>query len=202
MNPVRYAPILAILFCVCGMSHGDTIESLSQTNAAHGRWEAKSGGTQLLNPRHAGKLFIGMSLKEVHKAYPKALMKWADLQGPDGVPSHVLQIFLNKAQEDPSLVLTFDGEDKLTYMAVYDPQFRTTANIGVGSTLGQLRKAYYGSFSLIGSDPLHADIHILNMSFDLKARLYDFGIDRLKGSDDPRIPDTVTIKMIEVWGIL
>jgi hypothetical protein len=116
-----------------------------------------------------------------------------------------------KAEGDftPLLKLTIDGrKDALrAYIGAHDrwlivraidvrdPRFRTTAGIHVGSTLGELRKAY-GLLARIGGEgSVGARVESLSMTFELGDDVY--GNDRYRARDLSDVPDDVPI--VSIW---
>jgi len=55
-------------------------------------------------------------------------------------------------------------------ITVYDPRFKTRKGIGVGSTLGQIRRSYRVDWIGFGEGPLFAHVQQLGLSFALDAR--------------------------------
>ena len=112
-----------------------------------------------------------------------------------------------KAEGDftPLLKLTIDGRrDALrAYIAasdrvlivrgidVRDPRFRTAAGIHIGSTLGELRKAYGLLDKIGGEGTVGARVESLSMTFDLSGDVY--GNDRYRAKDLSDVPDDVPI---------
>jgi len=109
----------------------------------------------------------------------------------------------------PLLKLTIDGrndalrayigasERQLIVRAidVRDPRFRTAAGIHVGSTLGELRKAYGRLEKTGGEGTVGARVASLAMTFDLGGDVY--GNDRYRARDLSDVPDDVPI--IGIW---
>jgi hypothetical protein len=116
-----------------------------------------------------------------------------------------------KAEGDftPLLKLTIDGrKDALrAYIGAHDrwlivraidvrdPRFRTTAGIHVGSTLGELRKAYGLLAKTGGEGSVGARVESLSMTFDLGDDVYDN--DRYRARDLSDVPDDVPI--VGIW---
>jgi hypothetical protein len=116
-----------------------------------------------------------------------------------------------KAEGDftPLLKLTIDGrKDALrAYIGAHDrwlivraidvrdPRFRTTAGIHVGSTLGELRKAYGLLAKIGGEGNVGARVESLSMTFELGDDVY--GNDRYRARDLSDVPDDVPI--VSIW---
>jgi hypothetical protein len=116
-----------------------------------------------------------------------------------------------KAEGDftPLLKLTIDGrKDALrAYIGAHDrwlivraidvrdPRFRTAAGIHLGSTLGDLRKAYGLLAKIGGEGTVGARVESLSMTFDLGGDIY--GNDRYRARDLSDVPDDVPI--VGIW---
>jgi hypothetical protein len=92
----------------------------------------------LLGPHHAGKLRIGMAESAIYKAWPRELTRKIATY-PEGIETPAVQIILSKDRKTPSLVVILNGQ--IIYgIEVHDPRFKTAQGIGVGSSIGDLRK--------------------------------------------------------------
>ena len=116
-----------------------------------------------------------------------------------------------KAEGDftPLLKLTIDGrkdavrayigaDDRwliVRAIDVRDPRFRTKSGIHVGSTLGELRKAYGLLAKMGGEGNVGARVESLSMTFELGDDVY--GNDRYRARDLSDVPDDVPI--VSIW---
>jgi hypothetical protein len=166
--------------------------------------------------RHqVGGLLLGMSAEEVYKIYPKELTKQIRISNEDeSMPA--IQVFRTASKQTLSLVIVLDAKNgKVVYVDVRDPRFKTASGIGVGSSLGELRKAQKVSFIGPGErsfiegsegDDFNARVDDLNMLFVFQ-RLDEQTLKRIIASGNqndnmdnpvPLIPDQTTIKRILV----
>lgn len=170
-----------------------------------------------LAPGRVGKLVLGMSLEQIYSVYPKELTKKVDgLLEEDRSPVHEVYIWLDRNVdrdiEKPSLTVRLDRSDGgMNGVEVRDPRFKTAEGIGVGSSLGQLRRAHKDLYYSSGEGSLSAVVDGWKMAFRLN--LLDAGLDEqtLKQiyatnspwphelKDDPLIPDRTKITSIWVY---
>ena len=92
----------------------------------------------LLGPHHAGKLTIGMPESAIYKAWPRRLTRKIRTY-PVGIETPAVQIILGKDRKKPSLVVILNGQT-IFGIEVHDPRFKTAQGIGVGSSIGDLRR--------------------------------------------------------------
>ena len=92
----------------------------------------------LLGPHHAGKLTIGMPESAIYKAWPRKLTRKIRTY-PEGIETPAVQIILGKDRKKPSLVVILNGQT-IFGIEVHDPRFKTAQGIGVGSSIGDLRR--------------------------------------------------------------
>jgi hypothetical protein len=90
---------------------------------------------------------------------------------PEGMFTPLLEVYLegdiNKSI--PSLQIEIDkNRDWIVgNIKVNDARFRTEKGIGVGSTLGAIRKAYAVKSIAFGEGPLYANVEDINSNFEL-----------------------------------
>jgi len=109
-------------------------------------WSAKTqenGDNFLLQNRQAGKLKIGMTVDELNTIYRLFTKRLVDIDR-EGFFTPAIEVYLQKVDsKNPSIVAEFRGNlHQICQIQVIDKRFKTTKGIGVGSTLGDLRKAY------------------------------------------------------------
>ncbi len=145
---------------------------------------ASASNDFLLARNRVGRLASGMSENAIYKIYPRRITRKVDLQ-LEGAPTPAVQIFLSKNHRKPSLVIRLTGpEATIGGIDVTDSQFKTAAGIGVGSSLGQLRRAQRRLSFVSGEGADGATAPDLGITFDLlidravEARLFE-----------PRSPD-------------
>jgi hypothetical protein len=84
--------------------------------------------------------------------------------------------------ETPAFVAEIGCSDTwiLERITVYNPQFRLTTEIGVGSTLGELRRVYTVEWIHWGEGALYARVVELAMSFQIEVNGISQGRDITK----------------------
>ena len=99
----------------------------------------------LLAPGRAGSFEIGVPVDTVVRAWGRARVRLVDLQ-QEGQTTPAIEIRLADADTAPALVAPVRewpcAELAVWGITVYDRRFRTQQGIGVGSTIGDLRRAY------------------------------------------------------------
>ncbi|MBN1626925.1 MAG: hypothetical protein JW944_10410, partial [Deltaproteobacteria bacterium] len=147
----------------------------------------------------AGDIEIGMQVEEVYQIVGNDNTKLTDLFRED-MFEPVMEIYYEGIQSSrkPSLVAEISPPGPLihTYtigrINVYDQKFSTKEGIGVGSTLGDLKKLYKVDQIGYGEGTVYALVESLCMSFELPSKWY--GVRNPDGTAGPNlIPDTEKI---------
>lgn len=148
----------------------------------------------LLGPHHAGELKVGMAEAAIYKAWPRRLTRRITTY-PEGIETPAVQIFLGKHPKTPSLVVILNGQT-IFGIEVHDPIFKTALGIGVGSSIGDLRKTkLHFNFNREEGDGLICDE--LGMKFAVDVDLVtDRRLDGHEADALALIPPSVTIKWI------
>src|SRR2546428_585024 len=122
-----------------------------------GRPAAAQSTSFLLAPGRAGALEIGLPVDSVLRVFGRDRVRLVDLQ-LEGHFTPAIELVLVDSRATPALVAPIRevpcGEFALYGMSVYDPRFRTREGVGVGSTIGELRRAYGGSLKAVNSPTL------------------------------------------------
>jgi hypothetical protein len=113
--------------------------------AVEGRSQSPGEGSFLLEQGRAGQFEIGMTVDEVVKVVGKSNVLLV-AKFPEGIYQPELHIQLPGYSTGPALtapILDWPcGEFALWGISVHDPRFRTRNGLGIGSTLGELKKFY------------------------------------------------------------
>ena len=79
-----------------------------------------------------------MPESSIYQAWPRNLTRKVTTY-PEGIETPAVQIILGRNRELPSLVVILNGQT-VYGIEVHDPRFKTAQGIGVGSSIGDLRK--------------------------------------------------------------
>jgi len=163
----------------------------------HGR---SFGQDEFLLAKHqAGAIAIGMTVDELHAIYKPSSTKLV-ANYPEGMFTPMLEVYLGAADKSlPSLLIGIDKNrdwivDNIT---VKDARFRTDKGVGIGSTLGAIRKAYAVSWIRFGEGPLCANVQDLNMTFELD--ITNPPKEWYKTRDQRLIPDSAKILSVRLY---
>ena len=134
-----------------------------------------------LSKGKAGPVEIGMGIDELYQRVGKEDTKLVD-QYSEGFFSPVVEIYMKREPKDakPSLIAEvvskppaenthpfFISAFVVGRISVNDSQFKTNVGIGVGSTLGEIRRWYKVDWITFGEGPLVARVEQIGMSFAL-----------------------------------
>jgi hypothetical protein len=154
----------------------------------------------LLSKNKAGGIEIGMTIDALHTKYEPRLTKLT-AQYPEGMFSPLLEIYLNgKLQNvEPSITVAIDKENAWIVggIRVKDKRFKTSKGIGIGSTLGEIRKTYKVSWIDFGEGSLFANVEDLGISFEIDfSKLSD---EWYRTRNQSLIPDSARVVSINVY---
>jgi hypothetical protein len=156
--------------------------------------------TFLLSKHRAGQIEIGMKIDDLHTKFEPSSTKLVATY-PEGMFTPLLQIYLEGAATEsrPPIVINLEKEREwiVDGIEVNDNRFRTAEGIGIGSTLGQIRKAYAVKWIGFGEGPLIANIDELDMSFELD--FTDPPSEWYKTNDQRLIPDSAKVVSIYLY---
>jgi hypothetical protein len=154
----------------------------------------------LLAKQRAGAVVIGMTVDELHAIHKPSSTKLV-ANYPEGMFTPMLEIYLGAGanKTTPSLLIGIDKDrdwivDSIT---VKDARFRTDKGVGIGSTLGAVRKAYAVSWIRFGEGPLCANVQDLNMTFELDVT--NPPKEWYKTRDQRLIPDSANILSVRLY---
>jgi hypothetical protein len=123
-----------------------------------------------------------MTVDSLYSHYNAESIHLVDLH-LEGMFTPALEVYV---PEDPGKTPAFVAEIGwndtwiLERITIYDPQFRLTTGIGVGSTLGELKRVYTVEWITWGEGALYARVAELAMSFQLDVKGISQGIDITK----------------------
>ena len=101
-------------------------------------------GSFLIEPGKVGSLENGMTVDNALAIIGPGRSKLVDLQS-EGIFNPALEIRFDPEQKEPSLVASIRwpcSRFSIDGISVQDPRFRTREGLGVGSTLGELRRYF------------------------------------------------------------
>jgi hypothetical protein len=125
----------------------------------------------LLSKHKAGFVEVGMTVDALYQKYARQSIRLVDLY-LEGTFSPALEFYLdNDKREKPSLVAEIGWEQNwvIRRINVYDQTFKLKSHIGVGSTLGDLRKFYSIDWIAPGEGSVYARVEEVGMSFALES---------------------------------
>jgi hypothetical protein len=116
----------------------------------------------------AGRFEIGMSIDDVYASVGRERVRLID-RFSEGMFTPAIEISLVGAPVSPSIIAPIREWPcpgfSIWGIEVLDPRFRTNEEIGVGSTLGELRRQY--SVRLSEEEGPHAWVESLHLNFQL-----------------------------------
>jgi hypothetical protein len=124
----------------------------------------------LLAKHQAGAVVIGMTIDNLHALHKPSSTRLV-ASYPEGMFIPLLEVYQegDTNKSIPSLVIGIDKNIDwiVGSIKVNDARFRTDKGVGVGSTLGAIRKAYAVKWIGFGEGPLCANVEDINMTFEL-----------------------------------
>lgn len=147
-----------------------------------------------LQQHRAGIVSVGENVDVLYRAV-NGKAELMDLKA-EGMFTPLLKLTID-GRKDALRAYIGAGDRALIVRAieVRDPRFRTAAGIRLGSTLGELRKAYGPLVKIGGEGTVGARVESLSMTFDLGGDVYDN--DRYRARDLSDVPDDVPI--VGIW---
>lgn len=155
-----------------------------------------AGDEFFLSKGRAGPINTGMEVDTLYAKIGRKFTKLVDLQS-EGFFVPALEIYLKKDEKSkPSLVAIIGPNFVITHIHVYDPRFKTEKGIGVGSTLGEIRKNYKVDSIGFGEGPLCARVNEIGMTFALDFWKVSHEWDKTR--NQALIPDSAKVTSILV----
>jgi hypothetical protein len=157
----------------------------------------------LLNRHEAGDLKIGMAIDSVYPIYGDANIQLVDLR-LEGQFSPAIRIFMDGGPDSAASLEAEIGCGKqyswfIYRINVYDTRFITKEGIGIGSTLGDVRKVYKVNWIDYGEGPLMAGVEDLEMTFELDLPIENLPATWFELEDPGLIPDSVAVRSIVLY---
>jgi len=153
-----------------------------------------------IDRNHVGKLALGLPESQIYSLYPRLPKRKVDLR-LEGDPTPAVEIYLSPHCHDPALTVRLTGpRNTVDEIEVNDHRFQNDAGIHVGSTFGQLRKAYSNLELAVGEGQYCVLPGNAGLSFCLE--LDSHTEMALNETDDnvSRIPDSAPVRYILVIG--
>lgn len=149
-----------------------------------------------LSATQAGAVTIGMPVDELYAEYSREQTQLIDLM-LEGMFTPAINIYTSLATgQRPALTaeIGWNATWVISRVTVYDPQFRTECGIGVGSTLGALKRCYTLDWGGFGEGPLYVGVQetALSFAFDPADLPRNFG----RTTDPFMLPDYLEITAI------
>ena len=159
-----------------------------------GSGQASAEEDLLLSKAKAAPIEIGMGVDDLYAKIGQERAKLVDLHS-EGFFAPALEICLNRDQPTkPSLAAEIEGRGKsytVWRISVYDARFKTDKGVGVGSTLGDVRRNYKVNWIAAGEGSVMARAEEIGMSFSLDiAKIPD---QWYKTRNPSSIPDDVRV---------
>lgn len=162
---------------------------------------AQPPGEFTLATGYAGAIGVGKSVEHLYQQFGKQAVALGE-EFLAGRTYPVLRAY-ESGNGSPSLTVYFakskQGQDKIiTAIRVFDDRYKTTNGIGVGDTLGELRRA--GNVSSIQyTDSLYAIARDSKMRYELDISTDSIPITWLNGGDSNSLPDDMKIRSIFIF---
>ena len=155
----------------------------------------------LLAKRRAGLIEIGMTVDDLLMRFNRSDIKLVDLNLL-GKFTPAIEIYLGGTARRSIASVTAEigwrKEFNVTRITVYDARFRTDRGIGVGSTLGDIKKSYKISRVTSAGSNLVAVVGKLRMDFILKLDLASIPQQFFKTGGLYLLPDNLEVVSIIV----
>jgi hypothetical protein len=156
-------------------------------------------GQFVLASGYAGNLGVGKSVEPLYQEFGQQAVTDGEeyfsgriypvLRAYDqGTGALSLTVFFAKNKEDQKIV---------TVIHVLDKRYKTSSGIGVGGTLGELRRAGVGSIQY--TDGLYAITRDGKMRYELDISADAIPVAWINGGDEKSLPDNMKIKSIYIF---
>ncbi len=156
----------------------------------------------LLSMHRAGEVEIGMTIDALHTKYNPQSTKLV-ARYPEGMFTPELEIYLEQGTQrgGPSIIVGIDKETDWIVNSIHvnDRRFRTAKGISVGTTLGDLRRAYKVDWIDFGEGPLVANVKEVGMSFELD--FSDPPREWYRSKDQRLIPDSARVVSVYIYWV-
>ena len=139
---------------------------LSLLLSCSARVQAADDDSFVLSAGKAGAVKIGVRVDELYSKVGRQNTMLVD-KLTEGYFSPVIELFLGPDTKHPSMEATVGSGFTIANITVFDSAFKTDNGIGVGSTLGDIRRKYKVDWIDFGEGPLFARVEAIGMSFAL-----------------------------------
>jgi uncharacterized protein YraI len=149
-----------------------------------------------LTDQQAGNVKLGMSVDALYTHYSREQIQLTDL-AVEGMFTPALDIYTTlDARQKPAITteIAWGNDWIISRITVHDSQFRTDCGIGVGSTLGALKRCYTLDWAGFGEGPLYVGVKEVAMSFAFHGD--DIPPKWLRSSDPYSLPEYLPIMSI------
>jgi hypothetical protein len=153
----------------------------------------------LISNYKVGKIDLGLSVDSLYSRYDKKNTKLVDLF-LEGMFAPAIELYIDGYKEKikPSLIAEISNVKFSIYrISIYDKRFKTNENIGVGSTLGDIRKTYEIKSIGFGESALYVSVKNFKIYFRLD---YNTQIPKewYKTNNHKLIPDSAKVISIGI----
>lgn len=148
---------------------------------------------------YAGNLGVGKSVEPLYQEFGQQ----AVTDGEEFFSGRIYPVLKAYDKSTGALSLTVffaknkDGQKVVTAIHVFDKRYKTSNGIGVGGTLGELRRA--GVASIQYTDGLYAITRDGKMRYELDISAEAIPIAWINGGDEKTLPDAMKIKSIYIF---
>ncbi|CUH94551.1 hypothetical protein P22_0617 [Propionispora sp. 2/2-37] len=168
----------------------------AQPGSAGKASEAAIAPEYLLDSGRAGYAGIGKTVESLYLNYDRSLVVF-EAENRDGIPYPVVKVFAND-RKAPAMILSVSisrqgQRQAIDGIRVYDERFQTRDGIGIGSTLGDMRKAGVLNGIKQIDQSLYAVAQEAGLLFELEVSLANMPDKWFQTGDMSTLPDGMKI---------
>ncbi len=153
----------------------------------------------LLADGRVGYVQIGRSVESLYRHYDRSLVTF-EAENRDGIPYPVVKLFVPE-KKAPAMVLSVSvsrqgQQQTIDGIRVYDERFKTEDGIGIGSTLGDMKKA--GTLQGVKQidQSLYAVSKEAHLLFELEVAMANLPVEWLRSGEVDSLPSSMKIRGI------